>query len=110
MNLPKYLDELLAQKNLTKSDVIKKSGLPVTYAYKIFSGQKHTARNRILALAIAMQLSIDETNHLLNHAKHSSLYPRNPWDTIIMYALQRHLSVIETNILLTDAKASPLLE
>ena len=102
MNLPKYLDELLAQKNLTKSDVIKKSGLPVTYAYKIFSGQKHTARNRILALAIA--------NHLLNHAEHSSLYPRNPWDTIIMYALQRHLSVIETNILLTDAKASPLLE
>lgn len=110
MNLPKYLDELLAQKNLTKSNVIKKSGLPVTYAYKIFSGQKHTARNRILALAIAMQLSIDETNHLLNYAEHSSLYPRNPWDTIIMYALQRHLSVIETNILLTDAKASPLLE
>ena len=104
MNLPKYLDELLAQ------NVIKKSGLPVTYAYKIFSGQKHTARNRILALAIAMQLSIDETNHLLNYAEHSSLYPRNPWDTIIMYALQRHLSVIETNILLTDAKASPLLE
>lgn len=105
MNLPKYLDELLAQKKLTKSDVIKKSGLPVTYAYKIFSGQKHTARNRILALAIAMQLSIDETNHLLNYAEHSS-----SWDTIIMYALQRHLSVIKTNILLTDAKASPLLE
>ena len=73
MNLPKYLDELLAQKNLTKSDVIKKSGLPVTYAYKIFSGQKHTARNRILALAIAMQLSIDETNILLTDAKASPL-------------------------------------
>ena len=53
-----------------------------------------------------MQLSIDETNHLLNYAEHSSLYPRNPWDTIIMYALQRHLSVIETNILLTDATGS----
>ena len=73
MNVPKYLDELLAQKNLTKSDVLKKSGLPVTYAYKIFSGQKHTARNRILALAIAMQLSIDETNILLTDAKASPL-------------------------------------
>lgn len=51
----------------------KKSGLPVTYAYKIFSGQKHTARNRILALAIAMQLSIDETNILLTDAKASPL-------------------------------------
>lgn len=73
MNLPKYLDELLAQKNLTKSDVLKKSDLPVTYAYKIFSGQKHTARNRILALAIAMQLSIDETNILSTDAKASPL-------------------------------------
>lgn len=110
ITLSVYLDELLSQKALVKADVIKKSGLPVTYAYKIFSGQKHTARNRILALAIAMQLNIDETNHLLNHAKHSSLYARNPWDAIIMYALEKHLSVIETNILLTDAKASPLLE
>ncbi|WP_302486083.1 XRE family transcriptional regulator [uncultured Megamonas sp.] len=110
ITLSAYLDELLSQKALVKADVIKKSGLPVTYAYKIFSGQKHTARNRILALAIAMQLNIDETNHLLNHAKHSSLYARNPWDAIIMYALEKHLSVIETNILLTDAKASPLLE
>lgn len=110
ITLSAYLDELLSQKALVKADVIKKSGLPVTYAYKIFSGQKHTARNRILALAIAMQLNIDETNHLLNHAKHSSLYARNPWDAIIMYALEKHLSVIETNILLTDTKASPLLE
>lgn len=110
ITLSAYLDELLSQKALVKADVIKKSGLPVTYAYKIFSGQKHTARNRILALAIAMQLNIDETNHLLNHAKHSSLYARNPWDAIIMYALEKHLSVIETNILLTDAKASHLLE
>ena len=46
MNLPKYLDELLAQKNLTKSDVIKKSGLPVTYAYKIFQG-----KNTLLEIA-----------------------------------------------------------
>ena len=30
---------------------------------------KNTARNRILALAIAMQLSIDETNILLTDAK-----------------------------------------
>ncbi|WP_296896207.1 XRE family transcriptional regulator [uncultured Megamonas sp.] len=110
ITLSAYLDELLSQKALVKANVIKKSGLPVTYAYKIFSGQKHTARNRILALAIAMQLNIDETNHLLNHAEHSSLYARNPWDAIIMYALEKHLSVIETNILLTDAKASPLLE
>ena len=35
MNLPKYLDELLAQKKLTKSDVIKKSGLLI----KFFQGK-----------------------------------------------------------------------
>ena len=39
MNLPKYLDELLAQKKLTKSDVIKKSGLPEPMLIKFFQGK-----------------------------------------------------------------------
>lgn len=110
IDLSNYLEHLLKQKNLTKAQVIHQSGLPTTYTYKIFSGERATTKARILALAIAMNLSIDETNHLLIHAHHSQLYPRDSWDAVIIYALQNHLNVIKTNILLTDLNKSPLLE
>lgn len=110
IDLPKYLKLLLKQKNLKKAQVIKQSGLPNNYTYKIFSGEKKTSRERILALALAMNLSLTETNHLLIHAHYNQLYVRNSWDAIIIYAIKNKLNVINTNLLLNEFNESPLLE
>ena len=100
-NLKEFLQNLLETKQLNKTEVIKNSGLDKTYAYKIFSGEKkNPSRTKILALALSMQLNEDETNHLLWHACHNALYPRNRWDSIIIFALKEHFSVVDTNLLL----------
>lgn len=101
--LGEYLENLLAQKNLTKQAVIEKSGVQREYAYHIFSGlKKNPSRPKILALAFAMELNLEETQYLLRYAKQSPLYPRNPWDSIIISAIEQKLTVLQTNELLNQ--------
>ena len=108
--LAEYLNKLLAQKNFTKSEIIKRSQLDTTYVYRVFSGvTKKPARTNVIALALAFELSAKETNYLLYYAGVEKLYVRNEWDSIIFFALENHLSVIETNELLRDSNEFPLL-
>ena len=101
--LGEYLESLLAQKNLTKQAVIEKSGVQREYAYHIFSGlKKNPSRPKILALAFAMELNLEETQYLLRYAKQSPLYPRNPWDSVIISAIEQRLTVLQTNELLNQ--------
>ncbi len=101
--LSEYLANLLAQKQLSKQAVIERSGVQREYAYHIFSGlKKNPSRPKILALAFAMGLTLEETQYLLRYAKQSPLYPRNPWDSIIISAIDQRLSVLQTNELLNQ--------
>ena len=107
--LAQYLSYLLAEKNLSKTEVIKKSELG-DYAYHIFAGRKKTpAREKILSLALAMELSVKDAQYLLYYAGLEKLYIRNEWDSIIMFALENKLSVKSANELLNSFSATPLL-
>ena len=108
--LSEYLENLLAQKHLSKQAVIEKSGVQREYAYHIFSGlKKNPSRPKILALAIAMGLNLEEIQYLLRYARQSPLYPRNPWDSIIISAVEQNLDVIQTNELLSRFGESVLI-
>ena len=108
--LSEYLENLLAQKHLSKQAVIEKSGVQREYAYHIFSGlKKNPSRPKILALAIAMGLNLEEIQYLLRYARQSPLYPRNPWDSIIISAVDQKLDVVQTNELLSRFGESVLI-
>lgn len=97
------LQALLKEKHLKKSDVIRRSGLDRQYAYEFFSGSgKKPARNKVLALCLSMQLSIEETQKLLSTTGYPMLYPKFERDCIILYALQNRLPVPETNDMLDE--------
>ena len=101
--LNEYLQKLLAEKNLERSEVIDRSGLNREYAYHIFSGKKNNpSRQKLLALAIAMDLNLDEVQYLLRYAQQGILYPRNSWDAVIISAIEQKLSVSQTNELLNS--------
>ena len=106
-----YLKDLLDEKKLSKSEVIERSNLNPNYAYQIFSGIKdNPAREKLLAIAIAMELNLDEVQYFLRYAKQGPLYPRNQWDSIIISAIEQKLNVIETNQLLSQLGETLLLE
>ena len=108
--LSEYLEKILADKNLTKQEVIERSGLNREYAYHIFSGKKkNPSRIKLLTLAIAIGLNLDEVQYLLRYAGHGVLYPRNSWDAVIISAVEQGLSVMQTNELLHSLGETILL-
>lgn len=108
--LSQYLEQLLAAKGLEKSSVIQESGLDRIYAYQIFSGRREKpSRPKLLALARAFPLNLEETQYLLRYAGLGILYPRNPWDSIVISAIGQNLSTKETNLLLEKLGETQLL-
>lgn len=100
--LSQLLQTLLEQKGLKKSMVIRKAELSEVYAYQIFSGLRVPERNKLLCLAVGMQLNLEETQTLLKCAGYSPLYVKRPFDSILLYGICKGLSVMEINNLLFE--------
>ena len=99
--LSEYLNRIMEQKQLCRTDVIRDSCLNPNYAYHILSGEStNPSRPKLLALTIALHMDFDEIQYLLRYAGFSPLYPRNPWDAVVISAIHRGLSVWETDNLL----------
>lgn len=81
------LNNLLAEKNIPLKEAVKRSGLDRTYAYHIFSGKKIPSRDKLIAIAFGMNLSLDETQTLLKRTRNRPLYPKDERDSVIIYAL-----------------------
>ena len=84
-----YINEILLEKDLEKSDIIRDAQIPRTYAYQIFQGSKQAGRDKILQLAIAMKLNLEETNRLLTVAHHNHLYAKQQRDAILNFRHQQ---------------------
>lgn len=110
MELTDFFNHIMASKNLTPSQIVKKSNLQNTYAYQILSGErKHPSRNKLLALAFAMDLTLDETQQMLKIAHLPVLYPRLRQDLVIIFALKEHYALFDVNEILMDL-GEPLLQ
>ena len=97
-----YINEILLEKDLEKSDIIRDAQIPRTYAYQIFQGSKQAGRDKILQLAIAMKLNLEETNRLLTVAHHNHLYAKQQRDAILIFGLSKQYSLIQINELLDE--------
>lgn len=108
-SISEYLEILLAQKTLKKSDVITKANLDKSYAYQIFNGNKtNPSRDKLIMLAFGMELNLDETRKLLKISNVSDLYIRNPRDAAIIFCIENKLDLIRTNEKLDELCLSPL--
>ena len=90
-----YLNYLLDKKGLKRAAVIKAAGLNETFGYQIFKGERQGSRNKMLQLAFAMQLSLKETNRLLQAAGVNELYPKDRRDAIIIFCLDKGYTLRE---------------
>lgn len=100
--LHEMLNDIITEKKLKKSEVIKGSGLNRVYAYQILSGKKSPSRDKLIAFCFGLQLDVDDTNSLLKSAGMPVLYARNKRDSIIIYAINSGNSVFITNNLLYE--------
>ncbi len=101
-DLCEMLDKLIKKYDLKKSQVIRAAEMSEVYAYQIFSGIRVPERKKLLCLAVAMKLSLDEVQTLLKCAGYSVLYVKLPFDSIVLYGVCKKLSVIEINEILYE--------
>lgn len=109
MDVSQFLEQYLRLHRLEKSEVIRRSGLNQVYAYQIFSGAKHGNRDKLLCIAIAAGMSVEDVNRLLAAGDRASLYPRVIRDTLIEFALNHHYTVAQADDLLYEHDCKTLL-
>ena len=102
-SVAEYLEVLLSEKNLNKSEVIRRSNLDKNYAYQIFNGKRtNPSRGKMLMLAFGMELTVPETRKLLKICNLPDLYPRSPQDSVIIFCLNNKMTLMQTNEKLED--------
>lgn len=96
-SLPEYLQQLLDERGLIRSEVVRAAGINETFGYQIFMGQRNASRNKILQLAFAMGLTLKEANRLLQAAGSNELYCKCRRDAIIIFCLDKRYSLQKTD-------------
>ena len=90
-------------------EIQEELGISKTYAYKIIRGEKgKNAKDKIYRLALAMNLTQKETNHLLSLNNAGDLYPHNARDLLLLNGLLKKQTVEEVNIELYNHDLEPL--
>ena len=98
--LSQMLQQLLEQTGRKKSQVIKNAELSEVYGYQIFSGLRVPERKKLLALAMGMQLNLQQVQQLLKCAGYPQLYVKLPFDSIILFGICKKMTVQQLNELL----------
>ncbi len=91
--LADYLNQLLNEKGLKRSDVVRAAGINETFGYQIFKGQRNPSRDKVLQLAFALGCDLVETNRLLKAAGVNELYCKDRRDAIILFCIDRGLGL-----------------
>lgn len=108
-SLCQYLNQLQTEHGLKKGDIIADALVERSYGYQIFSGRKEMpSRDVLISFALAMKLTLDETQSLLRIAHMAMLYPRVKRDSIILHSIAKHESVIQCNTTL-ESFGEPIL-
>lgn len=100
--LAQLLEQILQQSGISKAKAIKNAEMSEVYGYHIFSGSRIPERGKVLALAIGMGLSLEQTQQLLKSADYSTLYVKRPFDSVVLYGIMKKMTVAQINELLYD--------
>lgn len=90
--LPDYLYELLDDRGIKRSEVVRASGLHPTVVYDIFGGKSLPGRDHAIMLAFGLSCDLRETQRLLRLAGVSELWPKVRRDAIIIWCVKEGLS------------------
>ena len=96
------LRNLLDRADISASDWITAADISRSYGYQILRGERIPGRDILLRTALALHLSVEETQRLLTLGGCAVLYPRVRRDAAVIFALNQNLSLLETENLLAS--------
>ena len=104
------VNAMMAEKGVSLSQLMSKSQINRNYGYNIINGKRtNPSRDKVLAICIALKLSLTETQELLAIAKVGTLYYRRERDVRIAAAINKAIGdVIKVNLILAEQGLEPL--
>lgn len=92
-----YLQSCADRKRITKSQVVKRTGLSKSYVYDVMSGKRIPSRDTVIKIALALELNLNETQRALKLAKKNELYSQEQRDAILMACVNRRFTILDAN-------------
>lgn len=96
-----FWEQACKKSGLSKTNIINKADFNYCYFYDVINGRKIPSKDKIIRLALAMHMSLDDCQQALRLSDKPLLYPRVKRDSIIIYALNNNLSFYACNELLS---------
>ena len=107
-DLKSYINGILLDRNWSIADLQRKSCIARTYMYQIMDGTRNPGRDKVVCIALALELDITDTLRMLKMSNNPVLYPKNRRDAILIYAINNHLTVADCNRLLVTYEEAEL--
>lgn len=102
MSFTDYLEQMIMEYGVKKSDIVRNSNIARSYAYEVFSGFKKPSRDKVLMLGFTIGMTFEETQKLIILAGFNELHPKNRRDAIIIHSILKKLSYVDCNLLLDE--------
>lgn len=104
----KHLQKLINKKGLKNSEVYAAANISKQYFSKLLKGQEKPSKEKVLALAVGLQLNMDETVDFLKLAGYA-LSPISQTDAVVGYFIEhKDYNVLKIDIVLFDYGLDPL--
>lgn len=91
------LVELMEQKGIARSQLITRSGLNDIYVHQILSGHRRPSRDKLLCLALGLELDAEQVQSLLKGCGYAPLYAKNRRDSIVLHGFLHTESLFHIN-------------
>ena len=91
---------LTDQSALTKNEIINRSEISYAFFYDIINGRKMPSRDKVMRLALALNIAYIDCQEILKGLKHAPLSAKDRRDCILLYALEHSCTPAETSELL----------
>lgn len=102
LSISSYFHRLLRARNLTRKDALRLAGLKESRV-QLLNGTR-TARNpdEYIRLALAIGLTLSQTQQMLKYVKKGMLYPLRERDAALVFAIGHGFTLEETQLLLEE--------
>lgn len=91
---------LIEEKKYSKSNIINKSDFSYCYFYDVINGRKMPTKDKVVRLALAMKMTVDECQQALKISGRYALYPKVRRDSVLIYAIEKKMTIMQCNDLL----------
>lgn len=105
-----FFDTLLREKEMKKSEIIRRANLSRGYGYQLMEGRRRGKRDYYLLIALAMGLDLTETQRMLSVVRCGALHPLIKRDAAVIFAVNHGYDIFDTYEFMCSLGLSPLYD